>query len=141
MVGEAIQQFKDYYETDKEETPFFEFLDNLPNIDKLRFMELFEDYTVDRTDKKDFISVPKREHNPELSLFSNLVLDMADFKDRIKPMAKDMALMDAQRYYQKHSVARLEQEAEKFHQQMEQLKDKFEREEIEQPRSRELHDK
>lgn len=60
-------------------------------------MEIFEDFTVDRSDKKDFVTIPKREQNPELSLFSNLVLDLIDFKDRVRPMAKDMALMDAQR--------------------------------------------
>ena|ERR1700733_7624405 len=95
MVSESIQQYRDYYETDSEEFSFFEYLDNLPNTDKLRFMEIFEDFTVDKTDKKDFVKIPKREHNPELSLFSNVVLDLIDFKDRIRPLAKDMSLMDS----------------------------------------------
>ena len=31
MVTEAIQQYKDYYESDEEEQGFFEYLDNLTN--------------------------------------------------------------------------------------------------------------
>ena len=99
MVNESIQQFRDYYETDDEEQPFFEFLDNLPNTDKIRFMEIFEDFTVDLTDKKAYALIPKREHNPEISLFSNLVLDLVDFKDRVKPLAKDCALMDVKKQH------------------------------------------
>ena len=41
------------------------------------------------------MTIPKREHNPELSLFSNLVLDLVDFKDRVRPLARDMALLDS----------------------------------------------
>ena len=50
---------------------------------------------MDRQDRKDFVTIPKREYNQELSLFSNLVLDLVDFKDRVRPMAKDMTLMNA----------------------------------------------
>ena len=50
MVKEAIQQYRDYYETDREESSFFEFLDNLPNRDKIRFMEIFEDSTEFKAD-------------------------------------------------------------------------------------------
>lgn len=45
MVKESIQQYRDYYETDKEEQSFFDYMDNLPNRDKIRFMEIFEDHT------------------------------------------------------------------------------------------------
>lgn len=41
--------------------------------------------------------IKKREYNPELSVFSNLVLDLQDFKDRVRPLAKDIALMDVTR--------------------------------------------
>lgn len=43
--------------------------------------------------------IKKREFNPELSGFSNLLLDLVDFKDRVRPLAKDMALMDVARKY------------------------------------------
>ncbi len=97
MVKEAIQQYRDYYETDGEEQTFFEYLDNLSNRDKIRFAEIFDDPTVFKADLKDFMSIAKRESNPELSVFSNFVLDLVDFKDRVRPLAKDIALMDATR--------------------------------------------
>jgi len=52
MVNESVQQFKDYYESDAEEQGFFEYLDNYTNRDKIRMMEVFEDFTVDKTDAK-----------------------------------------------------------------------------------------
>merc|ERR1712147_514226 len=48
MVQEAVQQYKDYYEDDPEEAGFFEYLENLSNRDQIRFMEIFEDFTVDK---------------------------------------------------------------------------------------------
>ena len=50
-------------------------------------MEVFEDYTMDKTDFKDYMMIKKREYNPELSVFSNLILDLQDFKDRVRPLA------------------------------------------------------
>jgi hypothetical protein len=41
MVKEGVQQFRDYYESDQEEIKDFEFLDNLSNRDRIRFMEVF----------------------------------------------------------------------------------------------------
>lgn len=104
MIKESIQQYRDYYETDAEEQSFFEYIDNLPNRDKIRFAEVFEDHTVNKKDNKDYMMIHKREYNPELSLFSNLVLDLVDFKDRVRPLARDIALMDVQRKYQKIDV-------------------------------------
>ena len=45
IVKESLNQYRDYYETDSEELPFFEFIDNITNRDKIRFMEVFKDYT------------------------------------------------------------------------------------------------
>ena len=110
MVREAVQQYRDYYETDAEEQVFFEYLDNLTNRDRIRFMEIGEDFSIDRSPLKfqhedgvfrEYTSIPKREFNPELSAFSNLALDLLDFKDRVRPMARDMALLDSSRPYQR----------------------------------------
>lgn len=57
MVNESVQQYKDYYESDAEEQGFFEYLDNFSNRDKIRFMELFEDHTVNKLDNKDYIMI------------------------------------------------------------------------------------
>lgn len=99
MVKESIEQYRDYYETDGEEQNFFEYVDNMTNRDKIRFMEIYEDYTENKNDEKDYMMIQKREYNPELSVFSNLVLDLQDFKDRVRPLAKDIALMDISRKY------------------------------------------
>ena len=99
MVKEGVQQYRDYYETDAEEQGFFEYLDNMPNRDRIRFMECFEDFTIDPSDKSGHVMIPKREFNPELSAFSNLLLDLVDFRDRVKPMANDLARLDASAVY------------------------------------------
>lgn len=103
MVKEAVQQYRDYYETDAEEQGFFEYLNNISNRDKIRFMEIGEDFSIDKYDPTGYKMVPKREFNPELSSVSNLVLDLIDFRDRIRPLAKDVALMDISRKHQRHS--------------------------------------
>ena len=54
--------------------------------------------------------IPKREFNPELSAFSNLLLDLVDFKDRVRPLANDLACMDVSRKYQKYNITELENE-------------------------------
>ncbi len=114
MVKEAIQQYRDYYESDAEEQSFFEYMDNLSNRDKIRFAEIFKDFSVENHDSKDFVMIAKREHNPELSLFSNLALDLIDFKDRVRPLAKDVALLDSTRRYQKQNINELLEEQEQF---------------------------
>jgi len=67
----------------------------LSNRDQIRFMECFRDYTLERVDSNGYLLIPKREFNPELSAFSNLLLDLVDFKDRVRPMANDIARLDA----------------------------------------------
>lgn len=99
MAREGVQQFRDYYESDKEEVQFGEYLDNLSNRNKIRFMEVFEDFTVDKGDDKAFAMIRKREFNPELSAFSNLVLDLQDFKQRVRPLARSIAKLDASKIH------------------------------------------
>jgi hypothetical protein len=48
--------------------------------------------------------IPKREFNPELSAFSNLILDLVDFKDRVRPVARDISLLDTTSRYQARKV-------------------------------------
>lgn len=107
MVDEAVQQYKDYYESDDEENRFFEYLDNATNRDRIRFMEIFEDYTVDPTDGKEYVMIEKREYNPELSVLSNMVLDLVDFKDRVRPLSNDIAMLEQANKYQKQNAAQL----------------------------------
>ena len=110
MVKEAIQQYKDYFEDDQEEQRFFEYLDNLSNRDQIRFMECFEDFSVDKHDFPGYVMISKREFNPELSSFSNFMLDLVDFKDRVRPMAEDISRLDVSRQHQPRTITELRQE-------------------------------
>lgn len=116
MVTEAVQQYKDYYESDGEEQQFFEYLDNVPNRDKIRFMEIFEDHTVDPTDQKQFVTIEKREYNPELSVLSNMVLDLVDFKDRVRPLSNDIAMLEHANKYQKQNASQMLDTHDKYDQ-------------------------
>jgi hypothetical protein len=107
IAREGVQQYRDYYEDAPEEQSFFEYLDNLSNRDQIRFMECFEDFTINHHDRKAYVLIPKREFNPEISAFSNLLLDLVDFKDRVRPMANDIARHDAALLHQKHNVEEL----------------------------------
>ena len=114
MVAEGVQQYKDYFETDAEEAGFMEHLDNLSNREKIRFMECYEDFTTRKMDTKNYVMIRKREYNPELSAIQNMVLDLVDFKDRVRPLSRDLALMESTRKYQKQNVEKLEKELESF---------------------------
>ena len=128
MVNESIQQYKDYYESDAEENTFFEYLDNFTNRDKIRFMEIFDDYTVDKLDHKHFIMIEKREYNPELSVFSNMVLDLVDFKDRVRPLSQDISQIEYAAKYQKQNVEKMLAEKESFKKMLSDVRDdKFDR--------------
>lgn len=113
-MNESVQQFRDYYESDTEEQKAFEYLDNLDNRSRIRFMEIFDDHTIRKHDMKDYAMIQKREFNPELSAFSNVVLDLVDFRDRVRPMARDLTLMDVSRQYQRVSMDEINQQKKEF---------------------------
>lgn len=69
-------------------------MDNLSNRDQIRMMEIFEDSTISNKDDKSYILIKKREHNPELSAIGNMVLDLVDFKDRVRPLSQDISMME-----------------------------------------------
>lgn len=73
-------------------------------------MEVFEDYTISKHDRKEYAMIQKREFNPELSAVSNLVLDLVDFRDRVRPIANDLALMDIAHKHQRSSIEEIERE-------------------------------
>ena len=61
-----------------------------------------------------YTMIPRREFNPEISAFSNLLLDLVDFKDRVRPMASDIARHDAANIYQRYNVNEMEQQMGEF---------------------------
>lgn len=104
MLDESLIQYQDYFESDEEEAEFFEYMKELPGRDRIKFTEIFEDYTIPKRDGKGYVKIPKREYNPELSFFSNAALDLIDFKDRVLPLANDAARLDGTFEYQRMSV-------------------------------------
>jgi len=83
-------------------------------------MEVFEDFTIDKRDKKSFVTIKKREFNPELSAFSNLLLDLTDFRDRVRPIARDVAKLDASSSFQRRPVSEIEKAHAEFVQELRQ---------------------
>lgn len=77
-------------------------------------MEIFEDYTVQKVDTKEYVMIPKREFNPNLSVVANIGLDLMDFRDRVKPVARDLALFDVAQKYQKIPVDEIVQARNEF---------------------------
>lgn len=112
-LSEGVQQFRDYYESDAEEQEFFQFMDNLPERDKIRFIDCFQDETVKKAEKG-YKLIPKREYNPGLSLFQNFLLDATDFKERVRPQAKDMSQLDKSMAHQRHSAAEIKKTRSEF---------------------------
>lgn len=84
-------------------------MDNLPNRDRIRFMEIFEDFSVSKSKTPGYMMISKREFNPELSAFSNLLLDFVDFKDRVRPMANDITRLDVSRQYQPQTLEQIKE--------------------------------
>lgn len=82
----------------------------MTNRDQIRFMECFTDFTVNPRGLTGYATITKREFNPEISAFSNLLLDLVDFKDRVRPAANDIARMDAAHIYQRTSASELMEE-------------------------------
>jgi hypothetical protein len=64
-------------------------------------------------------------------MFSNLVLDLVDFKDRVRPLAKDIALMDVTRGYQKQNINEILKEQEAFRQTITKVEAAIEKEALE----------
>jgi len=73
-------------------------------------MEIFEDFSVSNRDASGYVLIGKREFNPELSAFSNLLLDLVDFRDRVRPLAQDITRLDVSHKYQPKSLKELEEE-------------------------------
>lgn len=127
MLKESVLQYKDYFESDDEEHGFFEYLDNFSNRDQIRFMELFEDITEKQQhilEEKEYVLIKKREHNPQLSALGNMVLDLVDFKDRVRPMSNDIAMLEQTRRYQKTPALEPMDKAE-FDQMLNKLKNDY----------------
>ena len=82
-------------------------------------------------DNKDFLMIQKREYNPQLSVFSNFVLDLVDFKDRVVPLASDISLMDVSQRYQKTNINTVLSELDEFKNELKEAREEYHSQQLE----------
>jgi hypothetical protein len=96
VADEGFQQFMDYYETDEEEAPYFDYYRQISERERLRFAEYYENfYSKSMEYDKYYVSIPKRPYDKSQSIFSNFVSDLIDFNNRVRPIARSLAYRDA----------------------------------------------
>jgi hypothetical protein len=57
-------------------------------------MEIFKDYSTFDDMPKSYTMIPKREYNPRISAVNNMILDLSDFYERVRPMSNDIARVE-----------------------------------------------
>lgn len=82
ILDEAVNQYKDYYESDTEDIHDF---DHITPEEKQQFSTIFKDYPRPLGDNKSVITVPSREYNPNVSVIQNLKEHYSDLRTRIMP--------------------------------------------------------
>ena len=96
VMDEAIQQYKDYFESDEEDLEDFQYIN--PE-QRAKFAQVYKDYSRPLGEHKVVHTVPKRPYDPSKGLWTNFTEHLADVRQRIMPeiaqVAKETA---AQRY-------------------------------------------
>jgi hypothetical protein len=101
VAEEGLQQFRDYYETDDEERPYFDYYNQVNEREKLRFAEHYENFYSKALEMdKYYVSIPKRPYDNSKSIFVNFVQDLVDFNRRVRPIQRTLAFQDATAQYQ-----------------------------------------
>ena len=95
VANEGFQQFLDYYETDDEEKPYFEYYKEISERQRLRFAEFYENFFSKAMEyDKYYVTIPKRPYDKSKSIFTNFVDDLVDFNNRVRPIARSLAYRD-----------------------------------------------
>jgi len=89
LADESVNQYRDYFESDNEED--FTVLDNIPDADKVTFMNVFENYTVPLGDNKGFKTIPKTEFSETTGLWHNFFNTIRGYNSLVFPRAKELA--------------------------------------------------
>lgn len=102
LASEGFAQFKDYYESELESGEINkEILEDLPERDRLRFIECYEnDLNLSTIIDKTYITIPKKPFNNSKSVVHNFFDDLVDFNYRVKPLARHLAFKDVASKYQ-----------------------------------------
>ena len=88
VLDEAVQQYKDYYESDVEDVKDF---DHITPEEKEEFAGVFKDYAKPLGEAKKSYSIGLREYDAEKSMGQNLVEHYRDLKTRILPEIREQA--------------------------------------------------
>jgi len=98
VAEEGLQQYKNYYWEDLSNN---EILDDLPEIEKLRFAEVYFNFYNKGLDlDKSFAMIPKRPYDNKKSVIANFIEDLIDFNIRVRPIARNLAFRNAAAQHQ-----------------------------------------
>lgn len=86
LKKEAVQQYKDYFQDDKQQD--FSFLEGLQGGDEAKFLTIFENHTTLEGDISGFVTMPKREWNKSLGFWMNFYLDLKEAFVDLRPQAQ-----------------------------------------------------
>ena len=96
VVEEAVQQYKDYYESDEEDLKDFEYI--TPE-EKLEFSQVFKDYSRPLNEPKQVISLKGLEQTGKVGFFKNFTEQLSDVRSRLLPQARLEAMKVAAKYH------------------------------------------
>lgn len=110
MKQEAIQQYKDYFEDDKNED--FTFLEKISPEQEINLLNFFENHVTFPGEVRGFFTLPKRRWNKAFGLWTNFYLDLKESLFELRPQAEKM--LDSLDYaeklgYQQEELARIEE--------------------------------
>jgi len=77
MSREAVNQYKDYFESDAEED--FSLLESAQAFDKNKLLHMFENVVSTKQEVKGFTTLPKRKRDQSFGLWQNFILDFNEF--------------------------------------------------------------
>ena len=86
VINEAVQQYKDYYESDVEDIRDF---DHITPDEKLEFAVVYKDYSKPLGDYKSIISIPIRKQDEDMSVSRNLQHYITDLRNNTIPALRE----------------------------------------------------
>ena len=86
VINEAVQQYKDYYESDVEDIRDF---NHITPDEKLEFAVVYKDYSKPLGDYKSIISIPIRKQDEDMSVSRNLQHYITDLRNNTIPALRE----------------------------------------------------
>ncbi|KAL4505960.1 hypothetical protein ABPG72_013721 [Tetrahymena utriculariae] len=89
LSNEAVQLYKDYYQSDAEED--FKVFENLSSKEKLVMIANFENNLLPKYDRSEVHLIPKRQWEPAFGVWENFLYDITEYASFIAPRGKEIA--------------------------------------------------